>query len=100
MSKGFLLKSNPTKTAKYWIAQYEEGNEDEPFSIQKTAITYQPGQDKEQLMLRHCHGLFKRDSRTWEVLVHQGPEDIPQSGEQIIARLSRERFDGAEELTI
>lgn len=100
MSKGFLLKPNPSKTAKYWIAQYEEGNEDEPFFIEKTAITYHPGQDKEQLMLQYCHGIFKRDSRTWEVLVHQGPEDTPQSGDQIVARLSRAKFPGCEELTV
>ena len=100
MSKGFLLKSNPTKIAKYWVAQYEQGNEDEPFSIRKTEVNYLPGQDKEQLMLHHCHSLFRQDPKTWEILVHRGPEGTPQSGEQIVARLSREKFDGAEMLTI
>lgn len=100
VSKGFLLKSTLTKTAKYWVAQYEQENEDEPFSIQKTEVNYLPGQDKEQLMLQYCHSLFKKNPKTWEILVHQGPEDIPQSGDQIVARLSREKFSGAEELII
>lgn len=100
MSKGFLLKTAPNKYATYWVARYTQDNEDEPFCVVQTKISYKQGQDKEQAMLRHCHHIFKNEPEVWEVLVHQGPEDTPQSGEQIVARLSREPFDGAEELTV
>jgi len=98
--KGFSTKKPNTRKATYWVACYVQHDEDDPISIQKQQIEYVPGQDKEQLMLKECHKLFKQDPTVWEVLVHQGPNEVPDSGDQIVARLSREKFDGAEELTI
>lgn len=98
--KGFGTSKPSKRTANYWIACYSRENEDEPISIRKQPIEYVSGQDKEQLMLKECHRLFRQDQALWEVLVHQGPNEVPDSGDQIVARLSREKFDGAEELTI
>lgn len=98
--KGFAIKQPVIRTSKYWVSCYEQGNEDDPISVERTEIQYKPGERKEQKMLSYCHQLFKASPVVWEILVHQGPESVPQSGEQIIARLSREPFDGAEELTV
>lgn len=98
--KGFKAKTKIKRSATYWIASYVKDNEDEPLLIEKQKIEYLPGQDKDQLMLHYCQDLFKTSSEIWEVLVHQGPHEVPTTGDQIIARLSRERFDGCEELTI
>lgn len=98
--KGFKSSTQLKRTATYWIASYLKDNEDEPLSIKKQKIEYLPGQSKEQLMLRYCHNVFKNSPEVWEVLVHQGPHEVPDSGDQVVARLSRERFDGCEELTI
>jgi hypothetical protein len=31
----------------------------------------------------------------WEVLVHQGPNEEPDNGDQITLRMSREKFRGS-----
>ena len=88
------------RTARYWISCYEKGNEDDPISCHRAEILYKPGQSKQQKMLAYCHDIFRYSPPVWEVLVHQGPTEVPESGDQIVARLSREEFDGCEELTI
>jgi hypothetical protein len=98
--KGFGTIKSKKRTATYWVARYLREDEDEPISIDKQTIEYVPGQDKERLMLAHCHEIFRAFPDIWEVLVHQGSASVPESGDQIVARLSRERFNGCEELTI
>lgn len=100
MKRGFGDRDFELRTARYWVSCYEKDNEDEPISCQRAEITYKPGQNKERKMLAYCQDIFRRSPPTWEVLVHQGPSEIPESGDQIVARLSRERFDDCEELTI
>ncbi len=98
--KGFGTIKSKKRTATYWVARYLREDEDEPISVDKQTIEYVPGQDKERLMLAHCHEIFRAFPDIWEVLVHQGSAPVPESGDQIVARLSRERFNGCEELTI
>lgn len=98
--KGFGTTKTKKRIATYWVARYVRDNEDEPIAVDRQTIEYVPGQDKERLMLAHCHEIFRASPDVWEVLVHQGSDSVPESGEQIIARLSRERFNGCEELTI
>lgn len=98
--KGFSATKTKKRTSTYWVAQYSRENEDEPLSIEKRVVQYAHGQNKERLMLASCHEIFRSSPEVWEVLVHQGPDSVPESGDQIVARLSRERFEGCEELTI
>ena len=98
--KGFGTTKTKNRIATYWVARYVRDNEDEPIAVDRQTIEYVPGQDKERLMLAHCHEIFRASPDVWEVLVHQGSDSVPESGDQIIARLSRERFNGCEELTI
>ena len=97
---GFGSKRVKHYTSRYWISCYEEGNDDDPISIHRTEIHYQPGQNKEEKMLSYCYDMFRSSQEIWEILVHQGPSDVPDSGDQIVARLSRGYFNGCEELTI
>ena len=98
--KGFGTVKPKTRTATYWVARYVRDDEDEPVSVDRQLIEYVPGQDKQRLMLAHCHEIFRTYPDVWEVLVHQGSDPVPESGDQVVARLSRERFSGCEELTI
>jgi hypothetical protein len=98
--KGFGTIKSKKRTATYWVARYLREDEDEPISIDKQTIEYVPGQDKERLMLAYCHEIFRTFPDIWEVLVHKGSAPVAESGDQIVARLSRERFNGCEELTI
>lgn len=100
MKKGFGDRDLEWRTARYWVSCYEKDNEDEPISCHRVDIMYKPGQSKQQKMLAYCSDIFRYSPPVWEVLVHQGPSEIPESGDQIVARLGRERFEGCEELTI
>jgi len=91
--KGFCSTQQQTKTASYWVASYTKDNEDEPLGIHKKVLSYKLGQDKELLMLRYCNSIMKINQNIWEILVHQGPDDTPDSGDQIVLRLSREKFN-------
>ncbi len=90
--KGFGSLTQSKKKASYWVASYTQDNEDEPLGIHKKVIDYQPGQDKERLILLYCKELMGINQNIWEILVHQGPEDVPSSGDQIVLRMSREKF--------
>ena len=93
--KGFGSTQQPTKSASYWVASYTKDNEDEPVGIHKKVLYYKPGQDKELLMIRYCNSIMKINKNIWEILVHQGPDDTPDSGDQIVLRLSRGKFKGS-----
>jgi hypothetical protein len=96
--KGFSLTQQPTKSASYWVASYTKDNEDEPLGIHKKVLFYKPGQDKELLMICYCNSIMKINQNIWEILVHQGPDDIPDSGDQIVLRLSRGKFNGSTQI--
>ena len=93
--KGFSSTQQQTKSASYWVACYTKDNEDEPFGVTKKQIIYKPGQDKDKLILTYCNKLMKINSSIWEILVHQGPTESPEHGDQITHRLSREKFRGS-----
>jgi hypothetical protein len=93
--KGFTAGKQKEKQATYWISCYTKDNEDEPFGVTKKQLTYKPGQDKDKLILTYCSQLMKINSSIWEILVHQGPTDSPENGDQITHRLSREKFRGS-----
>jgi hypothetical protein len=93
--KGFTATKEQQKQAAYWIACYTKDNEDEPFGITKKLVTYKPGQSKDRAILKYCTELMKLNQNIWEILVHQGPDQVPENGDQITHRLSRERFAGS-----
>jgi hypothetical protein len=93
--KGFSSSKQKEKTATYWIACYDRNNEDEPFGISKKQLTYKPGQSKDRMILRYCTDLMNLNQNIWEILVHQGPTEVPEHGDQITHRLSRQKFEGS-----
>ncbi len=93
--KGFVLTKQPQRTSAYWIALYSQDDEDTPFSVSKKVLTYKPGQDKEKLIIQYCRELMRINQTIWELLVHQGSGETPDSGNQIVLRMSREKFNGS-----
>jgi hypothetical protein len=93
--KGFTASKEQQKQATYWIACYAKDNEDEPIGVTKKLITYKPGQSKDKAILKYCTELMQINSTIWEILVHQGPGQVPEHGDQITHRLSRVRFQGS-----
>jgi len=97
--KGFINLTQPQRTAHYWIACYTQDNEDVPFGISKKILKYKPGQDKDKLIVKYCQDLMKTNRTIWELLVHQGPNEVPDHGDQITLRMSREKFRGSTTLS-
>lgn len=93
--KGFITAKRNEKQAVYWIACYTKDNQDEPFGIDRKLITYKTGQSKDKAILKYCTELMRINTNIWEILVHQGPSQVPDHGDQITHRLSRERFRGS-----
>lgn len=100
MKSGFGAKKSQERTTRYWVSCYEQGNEDEAHMVERITVQYLPGQDKDKVMLKHCYKVFRDSPKTWEILVHKGPTEIPASGDDMIARLCREPFEEAEELNL
>jgi hypothetical protein len=98
--KGFKTIQPKLNKTKYWVSCYSKENEDDPLSIERLVIEFKQGENKDEKMLKHCYQLFKNNEGVWEVLVHKGVSNVPESGDQIVARLSREPFKDAEELTV
>ena len=98
LKKGFGAPKQKQRASSYWIACYSKEDEDVPLFTIRRVIDYVPGQDVVRMLLVRCRELLLETPDAWEVLVHQGPTDVPDSGEQIIARLSREPFDLCEEM--
>ena len=96
--KRFSSTKQQQRSSSYWVAVYSKDNEDEPVGIHKKVLSYKPGQDKDVLMTKYCHSIMKTNKNIWEILVHQGPSEIPDSGDQIVIRLSREPFKGCGQL--
>lgn len=96
--KGFNATKQTTRSSTYWVASYTKDDEDKPFAVHKKVLSYAPGQDKDVLMTKYCYSLMEFNPHVWEVLVHQGPKEMPDHGDQIVMRLSREPFNGCKQL--
>jgi hypothetical protein len=98
MTKGFAPPTE-IKTKKFWLAAFTQDNEDDPF---KTVRLMVPRKSTESA-IKHAVKAGKKwmdtDDSIWEVLIHDGPDEIPSTGDAILARLSREQFKESTELT-
>jgi hypothetical protein len=93
--KGFVASKVPTRSASYWIACYSQDNEDEPIAVHKKVLTLKAGQNKDKLIFQYCRELMKINQSIWEILVHQGVSAVPDHGDQITLRMSRQKFRGS-----
>ena len=97
--KGFVANTQPTRSASYWVACYSKNNEDEPIAVHKKVLALKAGQNKEKLIVQYCRQLFNINRNIWEILVHQGLSEVPDNGDQITLRMSREKFRGSTTLS-
>jgi hypothetical protein len=100
LTRGFGVSKKKKRSSSYWVACYSKDDEDVPFSVTKKVIDYVPGQDVIKLLLLCCREFLLTTPEAWEVIVHQGPNETPDSGDQVVARLCREPFDQSEPLHI
>jgi hypothetical protein len=97
MSKGFGTSSK-TKTKKFWLAAFTQDNDDDPLMTIRIEV---PRKSTESALKQAVHigkQWIDSDQFIWEVLIHDGPDKVPATGDAMLARLSREQFNESTEL--
>jgi hypothetical protein len=89
--KGFGNPSK-TKTKKFWLAAFTQDNDDDPLMTIRIEV---PRKSTEYALKQAVHigkQWIDSDQVIWEVLIHDGPDEVPATGDAMLARLSREQF--------
>jgi hypothetical protein len=98
MTKGFA-EPIETKTKKFWLSAFTQDNEDDPFEIVRVELPRKSIESAIKLAVKAGKQWMDTDDSVWEVLIHDGPTQIPSAGDAVLARLSREQFKESIELT-
>jgi len=91
MTKGFATPS-AIKTKKFWLAAFTQDNEDDPFMIVRIELPRKSTESAIKLAVKAGKKWMDTDNVVWEILIHDGPTQVPATGDAILARLSREQF--------
>jgi len=97
-TKGFVTPVQ-IKTKNFWLSAFTQDNEDDPFEIVRVELPRKSIESAIKLAVKAGKQWMDTDDSVWEVLIHDGPTQIPSTGDAILARLSREQFKESIELT-
>ena len=97
MTKGFAFPKE-IKTKKFWLAAFTKDNEDDPFVIVRVELPRKSTESAIKLAVKAGKKWMDTDDMVWEILIHDGPIQVPATGDAILARLSREQFNKSVEL--
>ena len=98
MIKGFAAPAE-IKTKKFWLSAFTQDNEDDPIEIVRVSLPRKSTESAIKLAVQASKQWMDTDDSVWEVLIHDGPTQVPSTGDAILARLSREQFKESIELT-
>ena len=98
MTKGFATPTE-IKTKKFWLSAFSQDNEDDPFEIVRVVLPRKSTESATKLAVKAGKQWMDTDNSVWEVLIHDGPNQVPSTGDAILARLSREQFKESIQLT-
>jgi hypothetical protein len=99
MIKGFDVPSG-IKTKKFWLAAFTQDNEDDPLMVVRVELPRKSTESAIKLAVKAGKKWMDSDNVVWEILIHDGPTQVPATGDAILARLSREQFNKSMELII
>ena len=99
MTKGFAFPKE-IKTKKFWLAAFTQDNEDDPFIIVRVELPRKSTESAIKLAVKAGKKWMDTDDMVWEILIHDGPIQVPATGDAILARLSRDPFNKSMELII
>jgi hypothetical protein len=88
------------KTKKFWLAAFTQDNEDDPLMIVRVELPRKSTESAIKLAVKAGKKWMDTDDMVWEILIHDGPTQVPATGDAILARLSREQFNESMELII
>lgn len=97
MTKGFATPS-AIKTKKFWLAAFTQDNEDDPLMVVRVELPRKSTEAALKLAVKAGKKWMDTDDVVWEILIHDGPTQVPATGDAILARLSREQFSKSVEL--
>jgi len=97
MTKGFATPS-AIKTKKFWLAAFTQDNEDDPLMVVRVELPRKSTESAIKLAVKAGKKWMDTDDTIWEILIHDGPTQVPATGDAILARLSREQFSKSVEL--
>lgn len=97
MTKGFATPS-AIKTKKFWLAAFTQDNEDDPLMVVRVELPRKSTEHVIKLAVKAGKKWMDTDDVVWEILIHDGPTQVPATGDAILARLSREQFSKSVEL--
>ena len=86
------------KTKKFWLAAFTQDNEDDPFMIVRVELPRKSTEAAIKLAVKAGKKWMDTDDMVWEILIHDGPTQVPATGDAILARLSRDQFKESVEL--
>ena len=98
MTKGFAAPTE-IKTKKFWLSAFTQDNEDDPFMIVRVVLPRKSTESATKLAVKVGKKWMDIDDSVWEILIHDGPNQVPSTGDALLARLSREQFKDSTELT-
>ena len=96
--KGFVTPVQ-IKTKKFWISAFTQDNEDDPFEIVRVELPRKSIESAIKLAVKAGKKWMDEDDSVWEILIHDGPTQVPSTGDAVLGRLSREHFKESIELT-
>jgi hypothetical protein len=91
MTKGFGAPVE-IKTKKFWLSAFTQDNEDEPFTVVRVSFPRKSSKSATKFAVKAGKKWMDIDDSVWEILIHDGPDQMPATGDAILARLSREQF--------
>ena len=86
------------KTKKFWLAAFTQDNEDDPFMVVRVELPRKSTEAAIKLAVKAGKKWMDTNNVVWEILIHDGPTQVPATGDAILARLSREQFKESVEL--
>lgn len=97
MPKGF---GPPPKyrTKQLWVSLYSQDNEDEPMEVKRLQVPFLPGQNPVEKARDQARLWMNENSNIWDVLIYDGPDQEPASGDAILVRMCREPFNESVQL--
>jgi hypothetical protein len=99
MTKGFAAPL-AIKTKKFWLAAFTQDNEDDPLMVVRVELSRKSTEAALKLAVKAGKKWMDTDDMVWEILIHDGPTQVPATRDAILARLSREQFNESMELII
>lgn len=94
MPRGFAQPRPAPRSISIWFSCYAQDNEDEPLTVIREPLPAVPGQNLAHLAVLHARRLMA-DPQVHEVIAHRGPSAEPERGDDVIARVCREPFNGS-----